>query len=130
MFFQSSISISTHLPPLAAMSSEAARNKAAALFEQLGYDEIKKLGQGGMGIAHRARNRRDGSIRVLKVNVTTGEEKNDDEEQELVQEGQLLKTLLGKLFETYLIEFGVGNFDCMTNLVPISFKDPGSATPT
>ena len=55
----------------------------------LGFDEIKKLGEGGMGMAYRGRFRKDGTVRVLKVNRTKSESTDD----ELLEEGSRLQSL-------------------------------------
>lgn len=73
---------------------DADNHTAAKLFEQLKFDEVKKLGQGGMGIAYRARSLKDGTIRVLKVNLNFRGSPADDEDLELLEEGKLLKSLL------------------------------------
>ena len=41
---------------------------AEALVRELRYDKMRKLGEGGMGMAYRARCLTDGSMRVLKIN--------------------------------------------------------------
>ena len=72
---------------------EVADEVAAQLFEKLMFDQVKKLGQGGMGIAYRARSLKDGTTRVLKVNLRQASD--DDDAQALLEEGQLLKSFLG-----------------------------------
>ena len=74
--------------------ADAENYMAAQLFEKLKFDQVKKLGQGGMGIAYRARSLKDGTTRVLKVNLNF-QASDDDEGQALLEEGQLLKSFLG-----------------------------------
>ena len=64
--------------------------KMVEFIENLGYDKIKKLGEGGMGMAYRGRYLRDGTVRVLKVNKSTTEKTDADE---LAEEGARLKSL-------------------------------------
>ena len=62
------------------------------LLRELQYDRLIKLGEGGMGLAFCARCLTDGSLRVLKINRHV-----DDKgaEEDLLQEGRTLKSLLG-----------------------------------
>ena len=62
------------------------------LLRELQYDRLIKLGEGGMGLAFCARCLTDGSLRVLKINWHV-----DDKgaEEDLLQEGRTLKSLLG-----------------------------------
>ena len=65
--------------------------KAVVKFvEMLGFDNIQKLGEGGMGLAYRGRFRPDGTTRVLKLNkASTTDTANDD----LLEEGSRLRSL-------------------------------------
>ena len=74
--------------------AEAENFTAGKLFEKLKYDMVSKLGQGGMGVAYRARSLRDGTTRVLKLNLHYNSS-GDQEDSDLLQEGELLKSLLG-----------------------------------
>lgn len=90
---------------------DAVAEAAAEVFRRLEFDEIKKLGAGGMGIAYRARSRRDGTTRVLKLNlahVDRGESSRKElsqEDEDLLEEGKLLKSLLGLLNKCFLCQW-------------------------
>ena len=55
----------------------------------LRFDQIKKLGEGGMGMAYRGRYLKDGTVRVLKINKAKFEGTDD----ELLDEGKRLQSL-------------------------------------
>ena len=65
---------------------------AEALVRELRYDKMRKLGEGGMGMAYRARCLTDGSMRVLKINRNAHDK---GAEEELLDEGKRLQSLLG-----------------------------------
>jgi serine/threonine protein kinase len=55
----------------------------------LRFDQIKKLGEGGMGMTYRGRFLKDGTVRVLKINKAKFEGTDD----ELLDEGKRLQSL-------------------------------------
>ena len=59
------------------------------VIEKLGFDKVKRLGEGGMGMAYRGKYLKDGTVRVLKVNKPQSETTDDD----LLEEGSRLKSL-------------------------------------
>lgn len=69
---------------------EIHENAVVKFVEKLGFDNIQKLGEGGMGLAYRGRFRPDGTTRVLKLNkASTTDTANDD----LLEEGSRLRSL-------------------------------------